>query len=129
MDEMKRVHLGLALSGGGFRATLFHLGVVRLLYESGYLGGNAQAGRKGIVRRMGAVSGGSILAAHLALNWNRYTAEQDKLDEAAKELIGFVQKDIRGRIIRSWIPAWVWLVPRIIARMFRKTISNLLQSH
>lgn len=129
MDEMERVHLGLALSGGGFRATLFHLGVVRLLYESGYLGGNAQAGRKGIVRRMGAVSGGSILAAHLALNWNRYTAEQDKFDEAAKELIGFVQKDIRGRIIRSWILAWVWLVPRIIARMFRKTISNLLQSH
>jgi hypothetical protein len=29
--------LGLALSGGGFRATLFHLGVVRFLRDVGAL--------------------------------------------------------------------------------------------
>ena len=29
--------LGLALSGGGFRATLYHLGVVRFLRDAGAL--------------------------------------------------------------------------------------------
>lgn len=29
--------LGLALSGGGFRATLYHLGVVRYLKDAGLL--------------------------------------------------------------------------------------------
>jgi predicted acylesterase/phospholipase RssA len=30
--------LGLALSGGGFRATLYHLGVVRFLRDAGVTG-------------------------------------------------------------------------------------------
>ena len=50
---------GLALSGGGFRATLYHLGVIRYLRDSGGLQH---------VSDIAAVSGGSILAAHLALN-------------------------------------------------------------
>lgn len=49
--------IGLALSGGGFRATLFHLGVIRFLYERGLLPK---------VRIICSVSGGSILAAHLS---------------------------------------------------------------
>ncbi|MGY3080256.1 putative acylesterase/phospholipase RssA [Bradyrhizobium sp. LM6.10] len=92
MDEKERVRVGLALSGGGFRATLFHLGVVRLLYESGYLGGSGQAGRKGIVQRVGAVSGGSVIAAHLALNWSRYTAEPNKFEEGGKRVNRFCSK-------------------------------------
>ena len=52
-----RKGIGLALSGGGFRATLFHLGVVRFLYETGSLTS---------VKRISAVSGGSILAAHFS---------------------------------------------------------------
>lgn len=51
--------IGLALSGGGFRATLFHLGVVRFLFEVGQLKP---------VKLVSAVSGGSVLAAHLILN-------------------------------------------------------------
>jgi predicted acylesterase/phospholipase RssA len=50
--------IGLALSGGGFRATLFHLGVIRFLSEVDLL-------KK--VKLVSAVSGGSILAAHLIL--------------------------------------------------------------
>jgi predicted acylesterase/phospholipase RssA len=52
--------LGLALSGGGFRATLFHLGVVRFLRDARALQD---------VTEVASVSGGSILAAHLVLNW------------------------------------------------------------
>ena len=48
---------GLALSGGGYRASLFHLGVTRRLHELGIL----QA-----TTRLSSVSGGSILAGFLA---------------------------------------------------------------
>ena len=52
--------VGLCLSGGGFRASLFHLGSLRRLNELGLLRG---------VRRISSVSGGSITAGVLALAW------------------------------------------------------------
>ena len=54
--------LGLALSGGGFRATLFHVGSLLRLNEAGLLGQ---------LEEVTSVSGGSIISAHLALNWGR----------------------------------------------------------
>jgi NTE family protein len=55
--EAQRSGIGLSLSGGGYRAALFHLGVLRRLNEVGVLSQ---------VRTISCVSGGSILAAHLA---------------------------------------------------------------
>jgi len=52
----------LALSGGGLRATLFHLGVVERLYVLGALDKLAY---------LTSVSGGSILAGLLAIEWNK----------------------------------------------------------
>src|ERR1700722_12329329 len=49
--------IGLALSGGGFRATLFHLGALRRLHEFGIL-------QK--VTTLSSVSGGSIFSGFLA---------------------------------------------------------------
>ena len=49
--------IALCLSGGGFRAALFHLGAVRRLYELGLLQQ---------VDTITAVSGGTLAAAHLA---------------------------------------------------------------
>ena len=94
--------LGLALSGGGFRATLFHLGVVRFLRDARLL-------EK--VTHICSVSGGSILAAHLVLHWERYTGSDHDFDQAAAELVDFVQKDIRGRVVRRWLFAWLALLP------------------
>jgi NTE family protein len=54
--------IGLALSGGGFRATLFHLGSLWRLNEMGYLPK---------LDRISSVSGGSITAGHLALRWGQ----------------------------------------------------------
>ena len=56
--EEKR--LGLALSGGGFRAAAFHLGVFRKLQELGLLWK---------IDLLTCVSGGSIAGGFLALNW------------------------------------------------------------
>ena len=49
--------IGLALSGGGFRAALFHLGVIRRLEELGVMK---------YVQTISAVSGGAIIAAYYA---------------------------------------------------------------
>lgn len=108
-------HIGLALSGGGFRATLFHLGVVRYFYDSGLLNR---------IRLITSVSGGSILAAHLALNWVRYTGDQKAFAEAAAEIIEFTRKDIRGRIIRRWACGTLLVLPRLLNGM---TFASLLQ--
>src|SRR5262245_37526027 len=49
--------IGLSLSGGGFRATLFHLGAVRRLNEFGILPK---------ITTVSSVSGGSILNGFIA---------------------------------------------------------------
>jgi NTE family protein len=60
-DESERADgTALALSGGGFRAVLFHIGVLWRLNELGILKGLA---------RVSSVSGGSIVAGHLAIQW------------------------------------------------------------
>ena len=83
--------LGLALSGGGFRATLYHLGVVRFLRDAGALPQ---------VTDIASVSGGSILAAHLVLNWDRYNGDEETFAKAASEIVKFVQFDVRNHIVR-----------------------------
>src|SRR5262245_8940794 len=101
-----RPRMGLTLSGGGFRATLFHLGVVRFLYEEK---------RLPQVTHICSVSGGSILAAHLVLNWERYTSpKEEEFNAAARELIEFVHSDLRGRVVRPWLFSWAALgLPRL----------------
>ena len=37
LQESPMLKIGLALSGGGFRASLFHLGLVRFLRDAGML--------------------------------------------------------------------------------------------
>ncbi|MHB1374635.1 MAG: patatin-like phospholipase family protein [Thauera sp.] len=69
--QSKRI--GLALSGGGFRAAAFHLGVFRKLHELGLLWK---------VDLLSCVSGGSIAGAFLASHWE----EDDVLDRLERYL-------------------------------------------
>lgn len=57
--DKRRSGIGLALSGGGYRATLFHLGVLRRLAELGVLEQ---------VAHFSSVSGGSITAGAVAVD-------------------------------------------------------------
>lgn len=50
----------LSLSGGGYRAMVFHVGVLWRLHETGLLA---------TIKRISSVSGGSITAGLLALKW------------------------------------------------------------
>ena len=88
---MKKI--GLALSGGGFRASLYHLGLVRFLRDAGLLPS---------VTHITSVSGGSIFAAHLVLNWGRYNGSASEFDAVATELLDFVRLDVRNRIVRRF---------------------------
>src|ERR1700761_7709681 len=85
--------LGLALSGGGFRASLYHLGLIRFLRDAGILPQ---------ICHITSVSGGSILAAHLVLNWDRYNGSPSEFDAAAAEILSFVRLDIRNRVVRRF---------------------------
>src|SRR4051794_12588982 len=86
-------NIGLALSGGGFRASLYHLGLVRFLRDAGILPR---------VTHITSVSGGSILAAHLVLNWDRYNGTDQEFERVAREILDFVQLDVRNRIVRRF---------------------------
>jgi predicted acylesterase/phospholipase RssA len=114
--------LGLALSGGGFRASLYHLGLLRFLRDAGTLSR---------VTHITSVSGGSIIAAHLVLNWGRYNGEPEEFDAAAAELLAFVRLDVRNRILRRF----PLLVPvrgarRLAGRPNRRlTRTGLLEYH
>ena len=56
------LRIGLALSGGGFRASIFHLGVIRRLEELGIMK---------YVHVISAVSGGSIIAAYYVIEMEK----------------------------------------------------------
>lgn len=62
--------LGLSLSGGGYRATAFHLGTLRKLKQLGLL-------EK--VKVLSTISGGSIAGAYYCLNKNDFTLFNDSL--------------------------------------------------
>src|ERR687891_2476557 len=63
-DDPKKPEKGIALclSGGGYRAMLFHLGSLWRLNEFGYL-------KK--LERISSVSGGSITAGVLGFKWSK----------------------------------------------------------
>lgn len=65
-DESGATGVGLALSGGGFRATLYHIGALRRLVELGALTG---------LTRISSVSGGAIFAGRLAQVWTELAAD------------------------------------------------------
>jgi predicted acylesterase/phospholipase RssA len=114
--------LGLALSGGGFRASLYHLGLVRFLRDAGILP---------LVTHITSVSGGSVLAAHLVLNWDRYNASPKEFDAAAAEVLAYVRLDVRNRIIRRFPLALPLRGPRrLLGRSNRKlSRTGLLEYH
>src|SRR5215470_18322898 len=61
--------VALALSGGGYRAMMFHVGALYRLNQIGLLGK---------LSRISSVSGGSITAGFLGLLWNKLQFDAGK---------------------------------------------------
>lgn len=70
--------IGLCLSGGGYRAMLFHLGTLWRLNDAGAL-------RR--LDRISSVSGGSLTAATLGLRWKELEWDTDGRAENFERLV------------------------------------------
>jgi NTE family protein len=82
--EPPKPGMALCLSGGGYRAMIFHLGALWRLNEAGLL-------RK--LKRVSSVSGGSITAGMLGLKWKKLNFNAQGiatklLDEVIKPVLG-----------------------------------------
>lgn len=89
-NKLRTRFTGLALSGGGFRAALFHLGGLWRLNELGWLKRTAE---------LTSVSGGSITSACLGLNWKDLAFDNNGVatnftDEIVPPLRDFCSKTI-----------------------------------
>jgi NTE family protein len=97
--EPPRKGMALCLSGGGYRAMLFHLGTCWRLNEAGLL-------RR--LSRISSVSGGSIPAALIGLKWARLRFGTDGVgqrfaEEVAEPLHGLASRTIDVRAIASGV--------------------------
>lgn len=123
--HLERRGIGLCLSGGGFRAALFHLGALRRLNELGLLPQ---------LRTISSVSGGSIAAAQLATALARLDVpasgpitDWDSL--VAGPLRAFTARDRRtGPILRRFLP-WNWCRRSTgvkgLAQEYRSSLTDL----
>jgi NTE family protein len=76
-EPAPRERVGLALSGGGYRAMLFHVGALWRLNQAGILG---------TVDLVSSVSGGSIAGGVLATGWKRLS-EAEFSEDAFREVV------------------------------------------
>ncbi|WP_210526895.1 patatin-like phospholipase family protein [Rubellimicrobium arenae] len=111
--------IGLALSGGGYRAMLFHAGALLRLNELGLLSH---------VDRISSVSGGSIAAGHLALVWPQLSQDSSGrferfFDAVVRPLYEFSRRSIDLmvllRSLRPGTSAAQQLAGRYDAALFR----------
>jgi NTE family protein len=82
--------IALCLSGGGYRAMLFHLGALRRLNEIGYLSR---------LERVSSVSGGSLTAGVLGRNWSRLDFGEDGVARAFEDAVTDPVRRLAGRSI------------------------------
>ncbi len=120
--KLEREGLGLCLSGGGYRASLFHLGGLRRLNELNLLGK---------LQTISSVSGGSIVAAHIAtvIPWPLSTPLNDWDERVAQPLLSFTRKNIRTAPILKRLLPWNWLrsstAVEAIAAIYEKQLTDL----
>jgi len=114
--------IGLCLSGGGYRASLFHLGTVRRLHELGIL-------TRPDFRTISSVSGGSITNAQLAVThpWPAPGAAWEQ--KVAQPLRAFTEKNIRTLpFLKSFLPGIATidgLVPHYDKFLNSRTLASI----
>jgi len=119
-EERLELDAGLCLSGGGFRAMLFHAGCLWRLNEAGYLPG---------IDRVSSVSGGSIAAAVLALSWSELEFQSGGVagnfpDLVVEPLRRFARKtiDLPAVLLGTLLPFVT--INQILARSYGKLLGK-----
>ncbi|HEX6966317.1 MAG TPA: patatin-like phospholipase family protein, partial [Gemmatimonadaceae bacterium] len=127
IPRAQRHGIGLCLSGGGFRATLFHLGALRRLNELGILGQ---------LRTIASVSGGSITAAHIAATvpWplTEPLSRAQWETRVAAPLRAFTAKNLRTGALAKRLLPWNWFrgstAVETMAARFRERLTSMTLS-
>lgn len=117
--------VGLCLSGGGFRAMLFHVGVLKRLNLAGWLPR---------LDRVSSVSGGSITAAVLGLRWQELAfsdgvaANFDELVTEPIRAFAHTKVDVSAVVTGALLP-FVSVSDRVVGKLRRlygdATLQNL----
>jgi len=94
LDKNKDIKIGLALSGGGYRATLFQLGIVRRLTALGLFPN---------IKLISSVSGGSILNGLIGLKYDEINGLDDFDKLIYEPLKNMASKNCRNKIIGNKI--------------------------
>lgn len=104
--------IGLALSGGGYRAAAYHIGTLRALHRLGIL-------EK--VDVISSVSGGSITAAYYALNEENYEAfEREFVINLSKGVLwsSFLYLGIAGFLLLSTFVVLSYITALLMCMLF-----------
>jgi NTE family protein len=117
--EERKGRMGLCLSGGGFRATLFHLGALRRLNEVGILSQ---------MTTISSVSGGSVTNGLLCHAWPDLVADQQGVFTNFADMVERPLRDFCSHNIRDWPILWGRLWPANWYRLMigGQTAANLL---
>jgi NTE family protein len=108
----------LCLSGGGYRAMVFHLGALIRLNEAGLLG---------TLKRISSVSGGSITAGVLGLKWKRLQFTNGTASNLQEEVIDPVRK-LAGKTIDAESIIGGIFLPGTISQRIEKAYDEILFS-
>lgn len=119
-DAGPPVGLGLCLSGGGYRAMLFHLGALIRLN---------QLGKLSCVSRVSSVSGGSITAGVLGLHWKELEWDGNGVATNLEEVVIKPVYDFGGRtidvqcLLRGLLLPWK-TVSGVLAEMYDRHLFH-----
>ena len=130
----RRRGIGLCLSGGGFRATLFHLGAIQRLFELGIA-------TSPDFDTVASVSGGSLTCAQWAIAEAQAKVENRNLDftrDSTRPILTLTGTDLRtGPLAKKLLLPWNWFrgayaVNAMVEKFeaaFGKGTFNLLPDH
>ena len=127
--ETPQQGIGLCLSGGGYRAMLFHTGVLLRLAEFGYLGTEDRIGKQGpmgTLMRVSSVSGGSIIAGILGLAWNDLHVDDNDVVERFRNHVLDPVQDFASQTtvsVMSGITAMIFkTINKSVVKVYRKKL-------
>ncbi len=110
--------VALCLSGGGYRAMLFHVGVLWRLNELGWLSK---------LDRVSSVSGGSITAGALGLHWGSLAFDAEGVASDFEAQLVRPIRAVAGKTIDVWAVLAGILIPgrsvaEMVARAYRRNL-------
>jgi NTE family protein len=107
----------LCLSGGGYRAMLFHVGALWRLNEAGYLPR---------LERISSVSGGSMTAGALALAWPQLAFDDSGVGRGFDEAFLQPVRKLAGKTVDLWAILLGILLPGSIGDRYAGALSRHL---